>query len=76
VGTSRLAARLNAHLRAVEARRRRSPIDERPGCTFGAVTRQQTNDLAVVGRIEAKVNALLGGLALAISLEIVRSLVS
>lgn len=74
---SQLAAALRRLGRHPGLRVQRSPVDERPGCTFGAVTRQQTNDLAgVVGRIEAKVNALLGGLALAIALEIVRSLAS
>ncbi|MHB1133733.1 MAG: hypothetical protein ACYC4L_15275 [Chloroflexota bacterium] len=51
-----------------------APIDERPGCTYGAVTRQRVADLdAVVGRIEAKLNALLGGLALFLAVEVLKA---
>ena len=49
--------------------------DPRPQCAGGLVTREKVEDLAaVVGRIEAKINALLGGLALAVAVEIIRSL--
>ncbi len=65
-------------LAAVVRRRRqeqaRRPLDERPACAFGAVTGQRLEDLhAVVARIEAKVNALLGGVALAVLIELWRS---
>ncbi len=49
-------------------------VDERPACAFGAVVQRHVHDLdAVISRVETKVNALLGGLALAIALEILRS---
>lgn len=51
-----------------------APVDERPGCTYGAVTRQRVTDLDnVVTRIETKVNALLGGLALFLAVEIIKA---
>ena len=51
-----------------------APVDERPACTYGAVTRQRVTDLDnVVTRIETKVNALLGGLALFLAVEIVKA---
>ncbi|MDA8218221.1 MAG: hypothetical protein M0Z94_11455 [Dehalococcoidales bacterium] len=54
--------------------RNESPIDQRPGCTYGAVTGQRVADLAdVVARIEGKVNAALLGIASAVVIEIVRS---
>ncbi|MCL5110599.1 MAG: hypothetical protein M1401_17380 [Chloroflexi bacterium] len=50
------------------------PIDERPGCAFGAVIRQRVADQAdTLSRLEAKVNALLGGLALFLAVEILKA---
>lgn len=70
---SLLAQRLRA-LAKHRAPAAAAPIDERPGCTYGAVTRQRVTDLdAVVTRIESKVNALLGGLALFLAVEIVKA---
>lgn len=54
--------------------KRRDAVDERPGCAYGAVTRQSVGHLAeVIARVETKVNAILTGVLVALILEIVRS---
>ena len=70
--TSHLAERIRKYAKATSAGERPS-VDERPGCTHGAVTRQRLSDLdSAVGRLETKVNAILGGVAVAIVLDLVR----
>ena len=69
-----LAERIRAAARAGRERGSREPVDERPGCTFGAVTRAQLVDVeGQLAKIDQKVNALLGGVALAVLVEVVRS---
>lgn len=72
---SELSRRIHRYLPAVAATaKRREPVDERPGCAYGTVTRQKVADLAdVVARIETKVNAILTGVLVALILEIIRS---
>lgn len=70
--TSHLAERIGKYAKAAAAGERQ-PIDERPGCTHGAVTRQRLTDLDdAVARLETKVNAILGGVTVAIVLDLVR----
>jgi hypothetical protein len=65
---------LAERIRALASRSPAPAIDERPGCAFGAVIRQRVTDQAeTLGRLEAKVNALLGGLALFLAVEIVKA---
>lgn len=70
-----LAQRIRALAQARGKRDRTSePVDARPGCAYGAVLGQQVKDLdQAIGRVEGKVNALLGGLALFLLVEIVKA---
>lgn len=69
-----LAARIKEFLPPLASPQKREPVDERPGCAYGTVTRQKVADLAdVITRVETKLNAILGGVLVALILEIIRS---
>lgn len=57
---------------------RRSPaVDPRPACAGGLVTRERVDDLSEdLVRLESKINALLGGVALALLLDLLRGIAS
>ncbi|MHB1007553.1 MAG: hypothetical protein ACYC3S_18220 [Chloroflexota bacterium] len=70
-GVTPLAERINRFARLATSPTPRIPVDERPGCAYGAVTRQAVQDLRdQSNRIEAKVNAILGGISIALVVQV------
>ena len=58
-------ARLRSAIRRLEGQRGRScAVDMRPGCPYGAVTRQMVEDVGRdLAEVKSRVNALLFGIA-------------
>lgn len=59
-------------LMPVRRRVEKADVDE-PGCIYGLVTRQRVDDLvAVMDRMETKLNALLLGVGVAVLVEVAK----